>query len=162
MLDAWRPGRAFPGLRRWWKHFKMTDLQWALNFLHYWLCQRRFQRQLPWCELISSCWLPRGHTQRWCTKPSFAASALPLCFLQPSAVAAVGSSSQALTTSKKNTHCEAEVTAHMTSLLHTHINGSKTKNCFTFYRAGTLHFTICKHTQGILCYTTLDNHPLLW
>lgn len=115
MLDAWRPGRAFPGLRRWWKHFKMTDLQWALNFLHYWLCQRRFQRQLPWCELISSCWLPRGHTQRWCIKPSFAASALPLCFLQPSAVAAVGSSSQALTTSKKKhtlwgrSHCTHDI-----------------------------------------------------
>lgn len=98
MLVAWRAGRAFSGMRTCWECFKMTDLQCALNLLHYWLCQRRFHRQLPPCEFISSWWLPRGHTQLLMHKIPFCY----FCFLQPSAVAAMGSSSQALTTSKKS------------------------------------------------------------
>lgn len=125
MLDVWRARRAFPGLSKWWRRFEMTDLQCALNFLYYLLCQRRFHRQLPSCEFISSCWLLREHTQLLTYKTlSFAASVPSLCFLQPSAVAAMGSASQALTTSKKSCIVKQQ-SLHKISLLHTHINRNK-------------------------------------
>lgn len=111
MLVAWRAGRAFSGMKTCWKCFKMTDLQCALNLLHYWLCQRRFHRQLPSCESISSCWLPREHTQLLMYKMLFCYFC-PVTLLPPAlSSGSMGSSSQALTTSKKS-HMVKQVSLH--------------------------------------------------
>lgn len=132
----------------------MTGMKCVLNFLHYWLCQKRLHGQLPWHEFISSCWLAREYHSCWYLKYCLLLLLSPsVFFLQPSAVAADGSSRQALTTSKhaKSHTVKQTVAAHMTLLPHIHINKNKNKIAPP---DKALHYIICEHTHDIVYYIT--------
>lgn len=151
MLGAWMAGRAFPGLRTCWRHFKMTDLQCALNFLHYWLCQRRFHRQMPSCEFISSCWLPREHTQLVMHKILFC------CFCP---VTASSSPQQWLLWDPPARHWQPAKKAMLWSRSHYTFDiiaaypHKQEQKVELLHLAGSLHYTIYKHTHDILSYIT--------
>lgn len=160
MLGVWMAGKAFPDLRTCWKCFKMTDLQCALNFLHYWLCQRRFHRQLPSCEFISSCCLPPEHTQLLMHKILFCCFC-PITLLPPALSSGCHRILQpGMDNQQKKAYCEAEVTAHMTALLHTPINKNKNWIASPCTRL-ELSITPSANTLMTSCATSHSPQPFL-